>query len=411
MAATTPSRQIAEATSHAGLCDDVPVLIWQAEADGLVNYFNQQAYEYSGATHDELTGSGWLRVVHPEDRQRVVQRWAYSLATRAPYEIEFRIRNRDHSYRWFLAQAKPTISRDEHRVRWAGVCTDVQRYAASIRSAVPASIAPQPMFHDGAWAPWLHQRSLERAARRATASEASRAISHVLNQPLTAILSNSQALQGMLKRTAEVSELRDTVVDIVEEVRRAIHMLREWQAMLQGTTPQLTRVRLNELVRDVAALVLGDLVANRCELELQLSARSPTVSADAAQMQYAMAMLIMNACEAMADLPVESRRIRVRTMRASAEYACIEVADRGPSVRSGVLRVFEPPPALRLPGLGLGMGICKGIVEAHGGRLQFVTGPAFDGAVFRVELPVASGPAEYARGRTGKAAGVRRRSS
>lgn len=387
--AATLGRQTSEAIQRAGLCDEVPLLIWQAEPDGLLNYFNERVFEYFGATHKQLAGSGWLRAVHPEDRQRVVHRWAYSLATRTPYDVELRLRGRDKSYRWFLAQAAPTVSPEG--LRWVGSATEVQRYAASMPVADPAeSSASQRMFHEGTWAPWLHQRALEHVARRATAREASRAIAHVMNQPLTAILSNAQALQGMLNGTAQLAELNQAVADIVEEVRRAVQVLRDWRVTLQGATLQLTTMRINDIVRDASALLLGDLVANRCELELRLSARSPMVRADAGQLQYALAMLIMNACEAMSDLPVEARRVRVRTFQASAEHACIEVADRGPGVRSGVLRVFEPPQTLRLPGSGLGMAICKGIVEAHGGRLQFVTGPAPEGAVFRVEVPVVS---------------------
>lgn len=388
--AATSSHQTNDMMRSAALCDELPLLVWQAEADGLLSYFNERVFEYCGATHAELAGSGWLRVVHPEDRQRVVHRWACSLATRAPYEIVFRIRRHDKSYRWFLAQATPKLSPDKGGLRWIGACTEVQNYAGSMPAADPAGTFSPRMFHESTWAPWLHQRALERVARRATAREASRAIAHVLNQPLTAILSNSQALQGMLNGPASHSELQQTVADIVEEVRRTIQVLRDWRMTLHGTALQLTSVRVNDIVRDAAALLLGDLVANRCELELRLSACSPTVRADAGQMQYALAMLIMNACEAMTDLPVESRRVRVRTFQASVKHACIEVADCGPSVRSGVLRVFEPPQTMRLPGSGLGMAICKGIVEAHGGRLQFVTGPAPEGAVFRVELPVAS---------------------
>lgn len=386
--AATPGRRTSAAIERAGLCDEAPVLIWQAEADGLLSYFNERVFEYSGATHDELAGSGWLRLVHPDDRQRVVHRWAYSLATRAPYEIECRIRSRDKSYRWFLTQATPMLSPDKGCLRWVGACTEVQRYAASTPADQQGTL-PR-MFHAGTWAPWLHQRELERVARRATAHEASREIAHVLNQPLTAILSNAQALQGMLDHAAQPSELRQTVADIVAEVRRATQVLRNWHLTLQGSTLQLTRVGINDIVRDAAALIVGDLLANRCELELRLSPCSPMARADVGQMQYALAMLIINACEAMADLPVESRRICVRTSQASTEQACIEVADRGPGVRSGVLRVFEQPNTRRLPGLGQGMSICKGIVEAHGGRLQFVTGPALEGAVARVELPLAS---------------------
>ena len=142
-------------------------------------------------------------------------------------------------------------------------------------------------------------------------------------------------------------------------------------------------------MRDAAALVLCDLVENRCELHLRLSPRSPAVRVDRGQMQYVLAMSIMNACEAMSQLPVDARCILVRTSH-SLEHACIDVADRGPGVRGGVLRVFESPQGKRLPGTGMGMSICKGIVEAHGGRLQFVRGSALAGMVLRIELPVVS---------------------
>lgn len=391
--AATLGRQTSEAPQRASLCDEVPVLIWQADADGLVDHFNERVYEYSGATRDALVGSGWLHIIHPDDRQRCVHRWAYSLATRTPYEVELRLRSHDGTYRWFLAQAVPTIAHDGG-LRWVGVSTEVHRYAAGISIADDSVSAPRGMFHDGTWPPWLHQRALERVARKATAREASSIISHLLNQPLTAILSNSQALQGMLNGDSQPAELNQTVADIVAEVRRAIRVLREWRVTSQGAGLQLMRVQLNDMVRDAAALLAGDLVADRCELELQLAQRSPEVRADAGQIQYALAMLVMNACEAMKDLPVESRRIRVRTLQDSAERACIEVADRGPGVRSGVLKAFEPPHPRRLQGLGLGLAICKGIIEAHDGRLQFVTGPALEGAVFRMELPAAAGPDE-----------------
>lgn len=374
---------------HATLCDEVPMMVWQADADGLLDYFNERVFEYSGARHDKLVGSGWLRVVHPEDRQRVVHRWAYSLATRAPYEIEFRIRRHDQSYRWFLAQATPIIAADQPGPRWVGACTEVQRYFASM-PLDPIESTAANKFHESRLAPWLQQRALERVARRATAREAARSIAHVLNQPLTAILSNSQALQAMLDGTDQTSELNHAVADVVAEVRRAIQVLRDWSTTFQGASLQLASVRINDIVRDAAALLLGDLVAHRCELELWLSARSLMVRADAGQLQYAVAMLMMNACEAMTDLPIESRHIRVRTLQVAVDRVRIEVVDSGPGVRSGVLRVFEPPQTLRLPGSGLGMTICKGIVEAHGGTLQFVSGPA--GAIGRVELPLATNP-------------------
>lgn len=386
--AATLERPVGEVTPPADLCSELPLFIWQADPSGLMNYFNERIYKYSGATYQQLQGSGWLHLVHPEDLERVVHRWAYSLATLAPYEIEFRIRNCDRSYHWFLVRALASLSPDNVCLRWVGACTEVQRYAGSLPSADAEDCTFPRTLHESTSAPWLHQRELERVARRATAREASRAISHVLYQPLTAILSNSQALQEMLSTTAaDPDELNQTVMDIIEEVRRAVQVLREWRVTLQGSSLRLESVHLNDIVCDAAALLFGDLVASQCQLQLQLAPCSPIVRVDAGQIQYALAMLIMNACEAMRDLPVEARRIHVRTLRVSTEHACIEVAARGPSVRDGVLRVFEPPKTTRLAGSGMGMAICKGIVEAHGGRLQFVTGPAPEGAVFQVELP------------------------
>lgn len=388
--AATPGRQSGAEPPRAAICDAVPVMIWQASPDGLLNYFNERVFEYSGSTHEQLAGSGWMRLLHPDDRQRVVHRWAYSLATRAPYATEFRIRKRDKSYRWFLVQAMPAMSADERHPHWVGACTEIEGYGASLPGSEPTSPQATEMLHEATWAPWLHQQAIERVARKATAREASRTIAHVLNQPLTAILSNAQALQGMLRRSADPIELNNAVGDVVAEVRRAIQVLRDWRVTLQGAASELCNVSINDIVRDAAALVLGDLVANRCELELRLSLRSPMVRADVGQMQYALAMLIMSACEAMSHLPMDARGIQVRTSQHSLEHVCIEVADHGPGVRSGVLRVFESPQGMRLPGSGMGISICKGIVEAHGGRLRFVRGCAAEGMVLRVELPAVS---------------------
>lgn len=391
--AATPGRQSGARSRagslRAGICDKVPVMIWQAGRDGLLSYFNDRVFEYSGSTHEQLAGSGWLGLLHPDDRQRVVHRWAYSLATGAPYEIELRIRKRDNSYHWFLAHATPTLPDCGRDLHWTGAWTEIPGSVASLPGAEPTCSRVAGTLHESTWAPWLHQQAIERVARKATAREASRAIAHVLNQPLTAILSNAQALEGMLPGTADPAELNLAVEDIVTEVRRAIQMLRDWRVTLEGDAFQLSNVRINDIVRDAAALILGDLVAHRCELDLRLSPRSPAVRADAGQMQYALAMLIMSACEAMAHQPVEARSIRVRTSQDSPGQASIEVADHGAGVRGGVLRAFESPQGMQLPGSGMGMSICKTIVEAHGGRLQFVGGSALEEKVLRVELPVA----------------------
>ena len=233
-------------------------------------------------------------------------------------------------------------------------------------------------------------RDVDMTADMANANEWSSAIAHMLNQPLTAVLGNAQALQAMLNGTATISELQEAVVDIVTEVRRAIQILRSWRMACQGSELQLSLVRINSVVRDLAALLLDDLIANRCALHLQLARHSPRVRIDTGQMQYALAVLIMSACEAMPDVSAEGRRIRVRTLQPSSQRVHIEVVHGNASLQSDVLKMLEPVQSARLHAPGLGLSICKKIVAAHDGRLEFLTDPAHHGAGVRVELPVAS---------------------
>jgi PAS domain S-box-containing protein len=170
--------------------DALPVMAWEARPDGLLDYFNREVYAYSGATAQDLLGAGWLDIVHVDDRPRVVERWSRSLATGERYEIEFRIRALNNSYRWFLVQA--SLNRDHtprtpHR--WAGTCTDIERYVT-------------------------YDAGIDELIRES--------IIHELNQPLTSMLSNAQALQAMLRvgsfRGVEVMEI---LADIVQEDKRA----------------------------------------------------------------------------------------------------------------------------------------------------------------------------------------------
>jgi PAS domain S-box-containing protein len=370
--------------------DQKALLIWGAHADGRLDYFNDYVHKFTGAARKQLSGSRWLRLVHPDDRRLVLRRWIYSVATHAPYECELRIRKHDHSYHWFLMQVRPTPSSDAGCLRWLGTCTELKSDDGSLPAADMATDCLHRIVHDAAWNSCLHQQ-LGRDVDIAKANEGSDAIAHMLNQPLTAVLGNAQALQAMLNGTATLSELQETVADIVTEVRRAIQMLRNWRVACRGSALQLSLVRINGVVRDAGALLLDDLIANRCVLQLQLARHSPRVRIDTAQMQYALAVLIMNACETMTDVSGEGRRIRVRTLQPSSQRVQIEVVHGKASLQSDALEMLEPLQSTKphhAPGLGL--SICKKIVAAHDGRLEFLADPAHHRAGVRVELPVAS---------------------
>ena len=139
------------------LAEAIPNHAWAGEPDGMLNWFNRRAYEYTGAAPGELDGENWAKVVHPEDLSRTTQAWARSIANGSPYEVEFRLRRADGAYRWFLARATPVRNDTGRIVRWIGTNTDImsQRESAegqrALNQSLEARVAERTADRDRMW--------------------------------------------------------------------------------------------------------------------------------------------------------------------------------------------------------------------------------------------------------------------
>ncbi|HYO58987.1 PAS domain-containing sensor histidine kinase [Archangium sp.] len=107
------------------LAEALPQIVWTARPDGVQDYLNRRWYEYTGLTHEESLGNGWMRSFHPEDMPEAEKRWRHSLATGEPFEVEYRCRRLDGAWRWFLNRAIPVHDAQGRIVRWFGTCTDI----------------------------------------------------------------------------------------------------------------------------------------------------------------------------------------------------------------------------------------------------------------------------------------------
>ncbi|MGC4252778.1 MAG: PAS domain-containing protein [Sphingobium sp.] len=107
------------------LADTMPQLVWAARADGYNDYFNAGWYDYIGVPVGSSEGAGWVDIVHPDDKERAVERWRHSLKTGEPYEIEYRLRYSGGGYRWTLGRARPIRDDSGQTIRWIGTCTDI----------------------------------------------------------------------------------------------------------------------------------------------------------------------------------------------------------------------------------------------------------------------------------------------
>jgi len=239
----------------------------------------------------------------------------------------------------------------------------------------------------------LRQRSeLAHLSRVTMLGELSGSMAHELNQPLTAILSNAQAAQRFLAREpVDLDEVRDILADIVEQDNRAGEIIRRLRMLLRKGEVQQQPLALNELVREVLALIQSDLVNQGVTARTELAPALPSVNGDRVQLQQVLLNLVMNACDAMNGSGPAERQLVVRTELADGELVRVSVSDRGTGIAAQSLeRVFEPFFTTKPQGLGLGLSVCRSIITAHGGKLWAMNNQE-RGATFCFHLPVHRG--------------------
>jgi signal transduction histidine kinase len=216
--------------------------------------------------------------------------------------------------------------------------------------------------------------------------ELSGAFAHELAQPLTSILGNAEAALELLPPdTPSLSDIRDMLRDIIKDDVRAAEVIQRLRSMLTQGEIQRRPVDVNQLVREVLSLARSDLITRNVSVTTQLDPLAGLVLADPVQLQQVLLNLIINACEAMSGSPPSQRRLTIAT-RPVDEGRAIEcsVADCGCGIPSGdTERIFQPFVTTKNQGLGLGLAICRSIVEAHGGRLWAENAADGCGAVLR----------------------------
>ena len=213
------------------------------------------------------------------------------------------------------------------------------------------------------------------------------AIAHELNQPLGSILHNAEAADMLLaSNRASVDEIREILRDIQGEDKRASQIIQRQRAMLRKHEPERRTVDVNTVVREAAAIVAGDAESKQVRIDTELCGLPCITTGDEILLQQVVVNLLINAMDAMAQTPVHRRRVIVRTgiVRDLVE---VSVHDRGEGIAPEVaVRLFEPFMSTKAAGMGIGLTIVRGIIDAHGGTIE---GRNNDdgGATFVLTLP------------------------
>ncbi|WP_348629735.1 AAA family ATPase [Mesorhizobium sp. M7A.F.Ce.TU.012.03.2.1] len=233
------------------------------------------------------------------------------------------------------------------------------------------------------------QYELEHANRVAAIGQLSASIAHEVNQPVAASITNAEtALRWLGAENPNLQKAREALGRIADDGRRAADVIGRIRALIKKEPPSMVGVEINETIREVIVLTQGEMTKNGVTLLTRLADGLPLVQGDKVQLQQVILNLIINAAEAMASSDEEPRELHIATNSTDSQSVLVLVADTGPGLAStNYERLFDAFYTTKPTGLGMGLPICRTIIEAHGGQL-WASANLPRGAVFQFTVPL-----------------------
>jgi PAS domain S-box-containing protein len=480
--------------------DTIPTLVWRAGPDGVSDFLNQTALDYTGLSLDQAE-TGWPRAFHPDDKKGMLVKWAAIRESGMPGGLEARLRRFDGEYRWFLFQAVPLRDESGNIVKWYGSATDIEdrkRAEEALRESeqrfrdygetasdwfwehgpdhrfthisehvsdigfVPSGVAGLSRWDiatDTESEPekWrLHREMLEtrqpfrdfvysisnesgspvyvrvsgkpifdakgnflgyrgtgadvtaiiradhaeEALRKAqielahvtrvtTLGELTASIAHEVNQPLAGVIANAEAcLRWLDRKTPDLDAARRSVEWVIDDSNRASEVIRRVRALANKTEIEKVPLDVNDLVREVITLLQRELISHQVSLRIELAPALAMILGDRVQLQQVIINLVMNGIEAMQSAMDRLRELVIRSRQDDTQQVLVSVTDCGVGIAAeNADRLFNAFFTTKASGMGMGLSICRSIIEAHGGRL-WATANVPHGAAFQFTLPV-----------------------
>jgi PAS domain S-box-containing protein len=233
------------------------------------------------------------------------------------------------------------------------------------------------------------QMALAHANRVTTIGQLTASIAHEVNQPLAAVANAAAACQRWLDRGApNLDEARSALEWITRENNRASEVIRRVRALAKKSDIEMVSLDVNDVVGETVALVQRELISHRVSLRMELASSLPMILGDRVQLQQVMINLVMNGIEAMQLVTDRSRELVIRSRQDETQQVLVGVTDCGVGISvQDADRLFHPFFTTKSSGMGMGLSICRSIVEDHGGRL-WAAANLPHGATFQFTLPV-----------------------
>lgn len=351
------------------MIDAVPVDIWTWSNTGELLYINRRFLRQLGM--EEANFADFWEVtdalLYPDDRHDVRRIVEHSLKSGEPFVLRYRRRDRGGNYRWTEGRCEPLHDDDGRIVRWYGVSIDIDDGVKAREKLNQA------------------QSNFARQSHAAGLAELSASIAHEVNQPLAAVIANSHASQRWLSADPpNIERAERAVARVVRDANAAAEVVARIRALFGRTAATCGGADLSAVMVQVSDLLDERIQRSGVQLKVSLAEDLPDVAIEAVPLQQVLINLLNNGIEAL-EVDGSSRRLDLRA-RQKGDWLQIEISDQGPGFENPEA-VFEPFFTTKPEGMGMGLTICKSIVEAHGGRIRAERNmPA--GARFIVHLPV-----------------------
>jgi PAS domain S-box-containing protein len=483
------------------IIDTVPAQLWTETPEGVVDFVNRRWVDYTGMTLEQAIGSGWNRMVHPDDIERVLSKWRILISEGKPREIESRLRRSDGTYRWFLSRCYPLVDRSGHILGWYGSDTDIhdrKEVEETLRRSEGYLADAQRLSHTGSWA-WapatgditylseecyrvlgfdqheglpqvetffqrihpndqarsmeqfekasrektefefdyrivhpggnvrdIHtvghpvfspsgdfveyvgtviditdrkraeeererlrqaQADLARVNRVTTMGELTASLAHEVNQPIAAAVTNANScIRWLAGELPNLDKARAAAARIVKDGTRAAEIISRIRVLFQKGSLQSELVDVNEVIEEMIALLRGEAMRYTISVWTELAADLPQVMGDRVQLQQVMMNLMTNSIDAMKAVD-GMRELAIKSQGVEEEQLLVSVSDTGVGLPPGQAdEIFNAFFTTKPHGTGMGLRICRSIVESHGGRL-WAADNSPRGASFHFALP------------------------
>jgi PAS domain S-box-containing protein len=294
-----------------------------------------------------------LELIHPEDRALFEEISQRAVASKQAYDIPFRAVIGNGTIKYLHHVGKPNFESADRVVEYIGVTMDET-------DRIRASAAAQEA-----------QAELARVARLTTMGELAASIAHEINQPLAAVIASGNAALRWLARTPpNLQEAKEALGAVVKEGNRASDVIGRVRALLRNRKPEYEPLDINEAIREVLGFTGHALRSRDIAVQLRLPLGLPPALGDRVQLQQVIMNLIMNGADAMASIAERPRMLQIESTHEDGRSVLVSIRDSGTGIDEEIReRIFEPLFTTKSTGMGMGLSICRSIVEAHGGRL------------------------------------------